>query len=136
MKPIRKVEGKGNEVFIGIAADKKDRAFREDYQNDNIYRLPLIDWGMTEDNCIKFLKDGKLHNPLYDVFKRLGCWLYPKQSIGSLKSLYSDYPELWERLKDYEKDSPTGFKINNSLLEFEKGFKTEIWLEESQLCLF
>lgn len=136
IKPLRKVEGKGNEIFIGIAADERERAYREEYQHNNIYRLPLVDWGMTEQDCIEFLEERNLSNPLYDIFKRLGCWLCPKQALGSLKSLYRHYPELWEKLKRYEKDSPTGFRINTTLRELEMRFEKEIWLENNQLTLF
>lgn len=136
VKPLQKGEGKGNEIFIGIAADERNRAYREKYQHDNIYRLPLIDWGMTEQDCIDFLEQRNLSNPLYDVFDRLGCWLCPKQGLGSLKSLYRHYPDLWDKLKQYEKDSPTGFKINTTLAELENRFQKEIYLEERQLCMF
>lgn len=136
IKPIRKVEGVGNEIFVGIAYDEKERAYREDYQHNNIYRLPLIDWKMTEKDCIDYLEERNLSNPLYEKFKRLGCYLCPKQGLGSLKSLYRYYPDLWEQLKIYENDSPTGFRINTTLKELEKRFENEIWLEKRQLSLF
>lgn len=136
IKPMQKVEGKGNEIFIGIASDEKHRAYRENYQHDNIYRLPLIDWGMTEQDCISFLEERNLSNPLYEIFKRLGCWLCPKQGLGSLKNLYENYPDLWEQLKRYEKDSPTGFKIDTNVEKLESRFKKEIWLSDNQMCLF
>ncbi|KEH91568.1 hypothetical protein Z962_p0095 (plasmid) [Clostridium botulinum C/D str. BKT12695] len=136
IKPLKKAEGVGNEIFIGIAADEKNRIYRENYQHNNIYRLPLVDWGMSEQDCIDMLKERNLLNPLYDIFKRLGCWLCPKQGIGSLRKLYKNYPDLWERLKQYEKDSPTGFKINTTLEELENRFNNEIFVNEGQICMF
>jgi 3'-phosphoadenosine 5'-phosphosulfate sulfotransferase (PAPS reductase)/FAD synthetase len=135
IKPIKRVEGVGNEIFIGIAADEKERAYREEYQKDNIYRLPLIDWEMTEKDCIKFLEERNLSNPLYENFKRLGCWLCPKQGLGSLKSLYKHYPELWAELKKYEEDSPTGFKIDTNISELEERFKQELFMQDNQICM-
>lgn len=136
VKPLQKAEGKGNEIFIGITADEKERAYRETYQHNNIYRFPLINWGLTGQDCINFLKERNLLNPLYEMFRRLGCWLCPKQGLESLKSLYKHYPELWDKLKKYEQDSPTGFKIDTTVGELEQRFKREIQLEENQLSLF
>jgi len=48
------------------------------------------------------------------------------QSLKSLKSLYLHYPELWNKLKQYEKDSPHGFKPNFSLDQFENKVKREL----------
>ncbi|WP_085829048.1 phosphoadenosine phosphosulfate reductase family protein [Clostridium massiliodielmoense] len=136
IKPLKKAEGKGNEIFIGIAADEKHRIYREEYQHDNIYRLPLVEWGMNEKDCINMLKERNLLNPLYTIFKRLGCWLCPKQGMGSLKKLYQNYPDLWDKLKKYEVDSPTGFKINATLEELEQRFKEKIFIEQNQISMF
>ncbi|RLC30978.1 MAG: hypothetical protein DRH37_04100 [Deltaproteobacteria bacterium] len=60
--------------------------------------------------------------PIYDKFKRNGCWLCPKQSKESLQILYQEYPDLWKKLKEYEKDSPHGFKVEKTLAEYELDF--------------
>lgn len=121
----------GNIRYIGIAADEPKRI-----GNKEGFTYPLNDWGWTEKDCLEYLKDKNLHNPLYDRFKRLGCWLCPKQGVASLKSLYKYYPELWIKLKKYEADSPQGINPDIKLVELEKRFKREIELTERQQKLF
>lgn len=108
---------KGNYRYIGIACDEPKRVRKHEG-----YIYPLVDWGVTESDCIEYLKERDMLNPLYERFDRLGCWLCPKQSISSLESLYFYYPELWEKLKQYEKDDPNGFRPDINLGEFEKRF--------------
>jgi len=119
VKPLKQAQGKGNKIFIGIAKDEEERSKKKVYQK-GIYKFPLIDWGWTEDDCIRYLQSKGLNHPLLTKFKRTGCWLCPQQSRKSLESLYLYYPDLWKRLKKYERDSPQGFKPNFSLDVFEK----------------
>jgi 3'-phosphoadenosine 5'-phosphosulfate sulfotransferase (PAPS reductase)/FAD synthetase len=125
--PLAKI-CKGNINYIGIAKDEEKRCDREVYKK-GIFKFPLVEWGWTENDCIQYLKKRGLLNPLYKKFKRLGCWLCPKQSMSSLKSLYLYYPALWEKLKKYEKDSPQGFKPDVKLKDLEIKWKnqTKLW---------
>ena len=120
IKPLEKAQGKNNTIYIGFAYDEKKRADAKRYKRgDNVFKFPLIEWKMTEQDCIDYLKEKGLDHPL-KKFKRTGCWLCPKQSIGSLKILYNDYPQLWKRLKKYEEDSSHGFRAKGNLNELEK----------------
>jgi len=78
---------------------------------------------MSEQDCIIFLKERNLENPLYTKFSRLGCWMCPKQNLKSLKNLYIYYPNLWIKLKRYETDSPYGFRLDWTLDDLELRFK-------------
>ena len=121
---LQKIEEKGDHVYIGIAADEKERLERGNYKsNPKKYKFPLVEWGITEADCINYLKVKGLENPLYKRFSRLGCWMCPKQNLKSLKSLYLYYPNLWVKLKKYEKDSPHGFRLDYTLDELELRFK-------------
>ena len=125
--PMKNEQGQNNMIYIGIAKDEERRAEAKQYKDSiNEYRFPLIEWGWTEDDCINYLKSRGLEHPLQSKFKRTGCWLCQKQSLKSLKSLYLHYPELWNKLKQYEKDSPHGFKPNFSLDQFENKVKREL----------
>ena len=125
--PMEKAQGVGNCVYIGIASDEQKRSEAKQYKNrPNKYKFPLIEWGWTEQDCIKYLEQRGLNHPLNGKFKRTGCWLCPKQSKESLKNLYIHYPDLWKMLKKYEKDSPHGFKPNFTLDEFEEQLKKEL----------
>ena len=111
---------KGHIAYLGIASDEKHRV----QLNENI-KYPLIDWGWTEKKCLYYLKEKGLENPLYEKFKRLGCWLCPKQSKDSLRILYQDYPKQWAKLKKYEEDSPVAFKPGFKLKEIEDKWKNQ-----------
>lgn len=107
--------------YLGIAADEKDRIKR---QKENI-KMPLVEWGMTEKDCLEYLKEKKLENPLYQKFNRLGCWFCVKQSLDSLRILRRDYKALWNKLLEWQKDSETSFKINYTVQELEEKFRKE-----------
>lgn len=120
---LSKLSKKGSKLFIGIAYDEKHRAEYKTYSKGN-YKFPLVEWKMTEQDCVDYLKENNFPFPFFDV-KRTGCWLCPQQNKQSLKVLCLKYPLLWNKLKQYEKDSPQGFKPNFSLEKFEKevGFR-------------
>jgi 3'-phosphoadenosine 5'-phosphosulfate sulfotransferase (PAPS reductase)/FAD synthetase len=84
----------------------------QDAQRSRHFRFPLIEWNMSEADCVTFLRERDLLNPLYDRFKRIGCWLCVYQSKNSLHSLYTYYPDLWKKILEYEADSPHHFKPN------------------------
>lgn len=112
--------------FIGIAYDEKKRRIKN-YKEENIC-YPLIDWKWTEQDCIDYLKDKGLHNPLYDQFDRLGCWWCPKQSLKSINVLINEYPEYWEKIKEWEKklqsyNKERVWKHGYDTKELEKRFK-------------
>lgn len=121
-KPLKEFKEEGDINYVGLAKGEEKRTQRQLYSKGD-YRFPLIEWGWTEQDCINYLKEKDLLNPLYSKFKRLGCWCCPKQSLSSLKSLYETYPLYWTKLKKYEADSPHGFKPNITLKELEEGYE-------------
>jgi 3'-phosphoadenosine 5'-phosphosulfate sulfotransferase (PAPS reductase)/FAD synthetase len=123
LTPMKKAMGKGNVIYIGIAADEVGRTHRTTYaENINDYKFPLIEFNMTERDCIDYLKDRDLLNPLYERFDRLGCWCCPKQSLKSLLNLYHFYPDLWRQLLKYQDTSPITFKPDYSAYYFDSLF--------------
>ena len=124
--PMQRAQGKGNNIYVGIAKDESKRANAKQYEiSPNKYKFPLIKWGWSEQDCINYLKSKGLEHPLIHIFKRTGCWLCPKQSKSSLKNLYLHYQKLWKKLKKYEEDSPQGFKPNVNLLDLERKWKND-----------
>ena len=91
---------KGKKVIkcLGIASDEEERVQKE----QNI-RYPLIEWGWTEQDCVNYLNEKKLLNPLYQNLKRLGCYFCPKQNDFAKWLTWKNYPELWEKIRYYEK---------------------------------
>lgn len=113
---------KGNYIsYIGIAADEPKRLKR---LKENECSM-LEKWNMTEKDCLKFLKERNLDNPLYKNHKRLGCWFCPKQNIKTLEILKNEYPELWEKLLQWQRDSPFPFRINTTVYDLDKRFTKE-----------
>lgn len=107
--------------YLGIAADEPKRLIK---LKPNC-RAPLADWDMTEQDCIDFLKKRDMLNPLYQKFKRLGCWFCPKQSLDSLRVLRRDYPEYWSMLLEWDKESPVTFRPNCTVAELDQRFEAE-----------
>lgn len=112
-------------VYVGYTFNEPERNMQDKKNIHYVY--PLRDWMMGDEDCKNYLLGKGLLNPLYDRFTRIGCWLCPKQSKQSLKSLWKYYPKLWNKLKHYEADSPHGFKPKFALVMQE-----QIWLKQKE----
>lgn len=128
LNPIRnykrklKKEKKDYTMFLGIASDEPKRLAKLGKNERSL----LAEWGWTEQDCLDYLKDKGMENPLYKKFKRTGCWFCPKQNQKSLKIIYDDYPELWNKLLELEPYSPVNFKPNKTVKELTDKFKDEV----------
>ncbi|MEY8622029.1 phosphoadenosine phosphosulfate reductase family protein [Paraclostridium bifermentans] len=123
-RPFRKYQKQFDNViiYLGIAADEPKRLKRLEGNR----RAPLAEWGMTEKDCLKYIKEKGFWNPMYWKFERLGCYLCPKQNNKSLKVLRRRYPYLWEKMLRMDKDSPIPFRADGTTLqELEHRFKYE-----------
>ena len=108
--------------YIGIAHDEPRRI--EKLEENEI--APLDIWKMTENDCLEYLREKGFHNKLYDDFKRLGCWFCPKQNLQSLKVLYKKYPKMWQKLLEWDKDSPHSFRADGKTVhDLDARFKNE-----------
>lgn len=106
------------EQYIGIAADEPQRVHEFNY--------PLIDWGMTEKDCLQYCKErGFDWEGLYDIFHRVSCWCCPLQSFDELRKLRTHFPELWEKLRYMDKHTWRKFLKNYSAEELEIRFSFE-----------
>ena len=107
--------------YVGIAYDEPKRYER--LKHNCI--APLYDLKITEAEAMEICKKYDLVSPIYNTSFRGGCWFCPKQRISQLKWLYKEHKELWDLLKDMEKDSPVTFKPNLTLAQLEERFKNE-----------
>lgn len=125
-KYIRALREKYNVIeYVGLAADEGYRLQRKCNQNPN-HRHPLIEWGMTESDCLDYCKElGFTWNGLYDHFKRVSCWCCPLQSLTELRKLYRYYPSLWEKLKEWDKKTWRTFRVGYSVEQLEIRFELE-----------
>lgn len=120
--------------YIGIAADESKRAAKKaGIDKKIIKRYPLIDWGMTEADCLQFCYDhGITWDGLYKHFNRMSCWLCPLQSLKDARSMYHNYPDKWEQLKAMDDAALNKWKITKSVRDLERRFERE----DMQLSLF
>ena len=88
---------------------------------------PLIEWEITEDQCVEYLKEKNLLPKHKKYYRRNGCWWCPKQSINSARSLYIRHPDMWAQLKIWESESPVGWNIpGKTTKDWEERFEREI----------
>lgn len=122
MRPIREYFKNNSDVirYVGIAYDEPNRFERLDHDKEI---APLYNLKITEQEAFEICKKHDLLSPIYETSFRGGCWFCPKQSNKQLKWLYETHPELWNILKDMEKDSHITFKPNCTLEELENKFK-------------
>lgn len=108
--------------YIGITSDESRRTRAKAYnKRDSVFKFPLVSWGWTGADCTRYLDSIGLTHPLKGL--RTGCWVCPKQTKESMKYLYTDCPELWQRLRKYDADDIYGFSDNYDLDELEHEFE-------------
>lgn len=107
---------------IGYASDELHRAKPGK-------RYPLIEYGMTEKDAIKYCRDLGYHwGGLYDIFERVSCWCCPLQSLKDLRRLRQHRPELWQQLLEMDMRQPRhnpGFKEYATAIQLEIRFRKE-----------
>ena len=122
-------EGRSVIEYVGLAADETRRMERKCNRKEN-KRYPLADWGMTEDDALRYCYDhGYDWGGLYRHHKRVSCWCCPLQSLRALRSLYRYHPELWRRLRAMDdREIERGcrkFRPDYSVAELEMWFAAE-----------
>lgn len=107
--------------YLGIAYDEPKRW---KVLNDNkISPLVLAKW--TEIDCYKWCEKNDLLSPVYKNSFRGGCWFCHFQGVEQLRFLYYNYPEYWNLLLKWDKDSFVTFKPNNTVADYDKRFRLE-----------
>lgn len=109
--------------LIGYAFDELQRVKKP----DPLKRYPLIEWRITEAEALQLCyKAGFTWGGLYKHFDRLSCWCCPFQPKKSLRNLYFFYPELWEKMKEFDARTANSIKDYSSVSQFEESFKAEL----------
>ena len=101
IKPLFEFQKDADVVYVGIAFDEKNRMSIKDPR----IQYPLIEWEWTEQDCVDYLNEKGLFNPLYVNFNRLGCWFCQKQSVSSLYVVWKNYPDLWKKMMWWDQES-------------------------------
>ena len=110
--------------YLGIAADEPKRIERHK-KNSNVI-LPLVEIGWNEKYCRKWCEENDLLSPIYTSSARGGCWFCHNQSIEQLRLLRKNYPDLWQLLLKWDKDSPVTFHADgHTVHDFDRRFSME-----------
>lgn len=104
--------------YFGFAVDEQKRVDKaslrgfhvtHDHFQENEY--PLVEWGMTEADCLQYCFDrGYRWSGLYDHFSRVSCWCCPLQNQTDLTKLCKYYPDMWRKLKTWNEKMPKPYK--------------------------
>lgn len=110
--------------YLGIAPDESLRVAKHIGRKDVI--LPLVEIGWEEGLCGLIAKYQDLLSPTYTTSMRGGCWFCHNQSIGQLRLLRKNYPDLWQLLLKWDKDSPVTFHADgHTVHDFDRRFAME-----------
>lgn len=108
--------------YIGIAADEPNRF----HTLSSTKRSPLVEAGWTEEMCRQWCIENDLLSPIYTTSTRGGCWFCHNQSVDQLRLLRKNYPEYWNLLLKWDKDSPVAFKADgNYVRDYDLRFQLE-----------
>lgn len=94
-------KAEGAAIYVGIAYDERQRIGKSPGKPRKIY--PLVDWGMTEGDCLMicrsrghtWIEDGVC---LYDILRRVSCYCCRNKNLTELAAIREHLPRYWERL--------------------------------------
>ena len=123
----------GEEIteYVGIAADES-RRINNNPREGIIKQYPLVNWSMTEKDCLTYCYDcGWNWNEngveLYSVLDRVSCWCCQNKNLKELKNIYMYLPEYWQRLRGLQSRIDSPMKgVGKSVFQLEERFKREI----------
>lgn len=112
--------------YIGIAADEAKRAKQAP---DRLH--PLIDWGMTESDCLAYCRksgwnwlEGDVD--LYDILDRVSCWCCSNKNLRELRNIYAYLPGYWDLLKGLQSRIDRPFRRDGrTIFDLERMFEEE-----------
>lgn len=109
--------------YVGLAADEQYRLERE---SNKQHEHPLVDWGWDEAKALSYCYEkGYDWEGLYNYFSRVSCWCCPLQSLEELRKLRKYFPELWDELREMDKQTWRNFRFDYSVAELDIRFDLE-----------
>jgi len=111
-------------IYVGIASDEPERVERN---TDERKKFPLVDWGITEAECLQGCYDaGFDFGGMYKHLDRLSCKFCRNKNLKELRNIYRYYPDVWEELKDYQSRTPYPYRPEGPTIhDLECRFKFE-----------
>lgn len=112
----------GGTYYLGIASDEPERF----HNLTETKKSPLVEAGRDEAYCRKWCEENDLLSPIYTTATRGGCWFCHNQSVGQLRLLRKNYPDLWSLMLKWDKDSPVSFRPDGrTVRDFDRRFQME-----------
>jgi len=122
--------------YVGIAADEKEKRLydKRKLQYDGSIKLyPLVEWNMTEADCLQYCYAEGYHwiereglPDLYTLLKRVSCYCCRNKNLDELRNMFLYLPEYWEKLKEMQRRTPIPFYNGQLTIEdLEMRFKVE-----------
>lgn len=100
---------KGHIIYIGIAADEPERIAKN---SDEFKRLPLVEWGITEAECLQGCYNAGFDwGGMYEHLDRLSCKFCRNKNLKELRNIREHYPEVWAELKEYQERTRNPYKL-------------------------
>ena len=114
--------GESSISYIGIAADEPNRF----HNLTDTKKSPLVELGWDEAYCRQWCEENGLLSPIYTMATRGGCWFCHNQPVGQLRLLRKNYPDLWQLMLKWDKDSPVTFHADgHTVHDFDRRFALE-----------
>lgn len=116
-----------NIYYVGIAFDESERITKN---QKNERRLPLVDWGMTENDALQYcyslgyewLESG---HRLYDILDRVSCYCCSNKNLKELRNMYHLLPEYWARLVEMQNKTDRPYKGKYTVFDLQNRFQLE-----------
>lgn len=127
-KYLKEQYGQDYREYIGIASDETRRIEKERNKHK---LLPLVDWNMTEADCLKicysrgyFWEENNIR--LYDILDRVSCWCCANKNKKELDNMYLHLRDYYykriELLKLIKANNKKGAVVENAKEQFLKMF--------------
>ena len=111
--------------YLGLAADESYRLERANNQRENV-RYPLVEWEWTEADALQYCYNkGFDFGGLYELFSRVSCWCCPLQPLSELRTLRKEFPELWNKLLNWQTKTRRTYKPTYTVQELDIRFQFE-----------
>lgn len=104
--------------YIGYCVDEKPRYEKRGEKVNEIY--PLVDMKIQEEFILQWAMNYPLYNDYYKFNRRCGCMYCPNASLINLAYLNYYYPEHYDMLMKYVKD--TEEKYNTTIFQGNKKY--------------
>lgn len=127
-KYLKQQYGQDYKEYVGIASDEIRRIEKE--RNEHKL-LPLVEWSMTEADCLEFCYSRgyfweENNVRLYDILDRVSCWCCANKNKKELNNMYLYLREYYykriELLKQIKANNKNGAVVKNAKEQFMKMF--------------